>query len=55
MSEHNLQREYQGKGEGKSITPYCSCGWRGQPEYAYNDYQHYNLDRQELQHKLEAK
>lgn len=27
--EHKLKREYNGRGEISSITPTCSCGWRG--------------------------
>lgn len=50
MSEHQLKREYAGKAEMGSITPTCSCGWRGTAESAYNDYQHYNLRRQESKH-----
>jgi len=47
---HELKREHAGKAEMGNITPTCSCGWRGQPEYAYNDYQHTNLKKQEGEH-----
>jgi hypothetical protein len=47
---HELKRESAGKAEMGSITPTCSCGWRGHTEYAYNDYQHTNVKEQENDH-----
>ena len=47
-----LEREYVGEGIERGITPICSCGWRGRTEYAYNDYQHTNVDEQEKEHHL---
>ena len=47
---HELKREHNGKAEMSSITPTCSCGWRGRAEYAYNDYQHTNVKEQEILH-----
>jgi hypothetical protein len=48
--KHELKREHAGKAEMGSITPTCSCGWRGRTEYAYNDYQHTNVKEQEGDH-----
>ncbi|MDZ4344696.1 MAG: hypothetical protein U1E51_19920 [Candidatus Binatia bacterium] len=50
MKEHELKREYAGKEEMGSITPTCSCGWRGRAEFAYNDYQFSNVKDQESEH-----
>lgn len=50
---HRLKRLYDGKHEGGSITPTCSCGWKGRPEYAYDDYQHTQVQEQEIQHLKE--
>lgn len=48
---HSLKREYAGGDtiEG-SITPTCSCGWKGRAEYAWNDWQHTNVADQEKEH-----
>lgn len=48
--DHQLKREYAGEGIQGSITPTCSCGWKGRPEYAYEDYQHANVAEQEREH-----
>lgn len=47
---HNLKRIYEGKGESGSITPTCSCGWKGDPVFRYNDYQQTIVRNQESQH-----
>ena len=52
--KHELKREHAGKHEMGSITPTCSCGWRGRTEYAYNDYQHTNVKEQEGDHMRAA-
>ena len=52
--KHELKRERAGKAEMGSITPTCSCGWRGRTEYAYNDYQHTNVKEQEGDHMRAA-
>jgi hypothetical protein len=52
--KHTLTREYAGREEMRSITPVCSCGWRGRAEYAYNDYQHTNVREQESAHSRSA-
>ena len=52
--KHELKREHAGKHEMGSITPTCSCGWRGRTEYAYNDYQHTNVKEQEGDHMRSA-
>lgn len=54
MQKHELKREHAGKAEMGSITPTCSCGWRGRTEYAYNDYQHTNVKEQEGDHIRKA-
>jgi len=52
--KHELKRERAGKAEMGSITPTCSCGWRGRTEYAYNDYCHTNVREQEGDHIRKA-
>jgi hypothetical protein len=52
--KHELKRERAGKAEMGSITPTCSCGWRGRTEYAYNDYCHTNVKEQEGDHIRKA-
>jgi hypothetical protein len=52
--KHELKRERAGKAEMGSITPTCSCGWRGRTEYAYNDYCHTNVKEQEGGHIRKA-
>lgn len=52
--KHELKRERAGKAEMGSITPTCSCGWRGRTEYAYNDYCHTNAKEQEDDHIRKA-
>ena len=52
--KHELKREHAGKAEMGSITPTCSCGWRGRTEYAYNDYCHTNVKEQEGDHIRKA-
>ena len=47
---HVLKRVYKGKGIEESITPTCSCGWQGCPEFAYDDYQYTNVKEQEVNH-----
>ncbi len=44
--EHRLNQETQGVGNMQSITPVCTCGWRGGPAYAYNDDQLSDVRRQ---------
>lgn len=48
--EHRLMREHAGQGMMGSITPTCSCGWRGRAEFAHNDYQYTNVREQETEH-----
>lgn len=50
MSTYTMRREHAGSNEMQSITPVCSCGWRGRAEYAYNDWQHTNVKEQEAEH-----
>ena len=52
--KHELKRERAGKAEMGSITPTCSCGWRGLTEYAYNDYCYTNVREQEDNHIRKA-
>jgi hypothetical protein len=52
--KHELKRERAGKAEMGSITPTCSCGWRGRTEYAYNDYCNTNVKEQEGDHIRKA-
>ena len=50
--KHDMKREYSGKAEMYCITPTCSCGWKGNAEYAYNDYQLAMVKQQEADHIL---
>lgn len=49
-NEHRLKREIDGSGETSSITPVCSCGWRGTPVYAWQDAQYLLVGDQEGEH-----
>lgn len=48
--EHVISRDSGGQGISGWIRPKCSCGWVGTTEYAYEDYQHTNVEKQEGQH-----
>lgn len=54
MNEHKLKRESSGSREMYTITPTCSCGWRGVGHAAYEDYQHALIKEQEDRHIREA-
>jgi hypothetical protein len=49
-SPHRLARRSTGTGMGDSITPACSCGWVGSPEYGYSSFQHVSVAAQERIH-----
>ena len=51
---HVLKREYDRRNESRTITPTCSCGWRGIGYAAYNDWQHTMVAEQESEHKRQA-
>jgi hypothetical protein len=46
----SIKRESTGCGLSDSTTLVCSCGWRGRPEYQYNDHMYSNLNDQERAH-----
>lgn len=48
--KYKMTRYTSGVGITSSITPACSCGWTGRPEYAHNDWQMTNLKEQEAKH-----
>ena len=50
MKTHNITRDSKGQGMDQSITPICSCGWKGYAEEAHNDYMYTNLKEQEDKH-----
>lgn len=50
MKTHNIGHDCKGQGMDRNATPVCSCGWRGYPEYAYNDYMYTNLKEQKDKH-----
>lgn len=52
--EHKFTRKKEGEGNMASLTPTCSCGWSGCPEYAYDDNQYQALHLQEKWHLHEA-
>lgn len=54
--EHTLKRVNKGgSGMDSSITPTCSCGWVGHPEFAYNSYQYTNVVAQEKGHLTQVR
>lgn len=53
--QHSLKREYAGRNESRTITPTCSCGWRGVGYAAYNDYQNTMVRAQEAYHIKQTK
>ena len=50
MTTHILQRDVKGAGILETITPVCSCGWRGIGYAAHNDWQMTNVREQEVKH-----
>jgi hypothetical protein len=54
MSNHKLQRRYEGEGIMQKITPACSCGWVGIGYEAHNDYQYTLVKEQEDDHIVAA-
>jgi len=50
IASHKLRREHSGSAEMATITPTCTCGWRGIGYAAYNDYQHTMVREQEGEH-----
>ena len=52
--QHAVKHDTQGSGNMESITPYCECGWRGLPAYAYNDDQLTDVRRQGDRHLKNA-
>lgn len=55
MSGHNLTRNFGGRMEAGWIQPACSCGWKGDKECAYNDYQQRNVREQQVAHMAKAR
>lgn len=53
--KHVFSREYAGANEMSSVTPTCSCGWKGRSEYAYNDWQMTNVRDQESEHAMSVR
>jgi hypothetical protein len=47
---HQLSQESSGPGNADTITPVCSCGWRGFGVAAYNDDQLARVKQQEFAH-----
>jgi hypothetical protein len=54
MQTHNFIRDSKGQGMDQSVTPICSCGWKGYAEEAHNDYMYTNLKEQEEKHIKDA-
>jgi hypothetical protein len=52
--DHDMAWTNEGTGNMGSMTPTCSCGWRGSPQYNYNDDQYTCARRQWDHHKREA-
>ncbi len=53
--KHEISRRRGGQNESGWIQPHCSCGWVGNMHYAYNDYQHSNLNEEEDSHMRKAR
>lgn len=51
---HHITRNTGGKNESSWIQSVCSCGWKGEKKYAYEDYQHFLIDKQEIKHYHET-
>lgn len=52
--DHKLAQKAEGVGNMASITPTCSCGWVGSPEFAYNDDQLFQVRKQGERHLREV-
>lgn len=52
--KHDQGVDREGRGEGGSKTPVCSCGWKGMPVGNYNDYQQSLLNDQFHEHQLKV-
>lgn len=48
--EHILSREISGSGIERTLTPTCSCGWKGKGYAAHNDMQYTMVKEQEINH-----
>ncbi len=49
MSER-ITRQWSGHSEMTCIVPVCTCGWKGEPVYAWQDYQLALINDQEATH-----
>ena len=43
---HKISHAIRGFGNTQTVTPECSCGWKGIPEHAYTDGQMYQVKKQ---------
>lgn len=51
---HEMDSTTDGNGNMGSMTPTCSCGWSGSPEYNYQDDQYSCARRQWEHHKRDV-
>jgi hypothetical protein len=54
IKDHEMSYTNAGNGNMGTMTPNCSCGWKGSPQYNYNDDQYTSARRQWEHHKREA-
>lgn len=47
---HRMWRDRSGFGPSDSVTPTCSCGWKGRAEYESDDFMSTKLAAQEREH-----
>lgn len=47
---HSMSFDSGGQAEMAWRQPKCSCGWKGDTTYAYDDYQHTNIQQQYHEH-----
>lgn len=52
--EHITSQIADGVGNTGTLTPVCSCGWRGRGIEGYNDDQCFQVHRQEQRHLRET-
>lgn len=52
---HEIKRLYGGTNENSFIQPTCSCGWVGEKQYAWQDFQLTIVKEHEARHLAEVR
>ena len=52
--EHTINEVQEGTGNMSTITPVCSCGWKGHGVASYNDDQFFQVNQQKKFHLCEV-